>query len=58
MEEFCDLVKRMRHAQKTYFRTRDRDVLREAQRLEREVDKALEERQYGKDLFDGNEEGK
>ena len=41
----------MRAAQKKYFKTRDRAVLEESKRLEREVDKYLEERSKGMDLF-------
>lgn len=39
--EFRDLAKRMREAQREYFRTRDRVVLDESKRLEREVDAEL-----------------
>ena len=52
--DFESLVRRMRAAQKKYFRTCDRGVLDEAKRLEREVDKYLEERSLGMDLFDGD----
>ncbi len=38
---FKELVKQMREAQRQYFATRDREWLREAKRLEKEVDKAL-----------------
>ena len=51
MDTFEKLVRDMRAAQKKYFKTRDRAVLAEAQRLEREVDKYLEERSKGMDLF-------
>lgn len=40
--EFVDLVKRMRMAQKQYFKTRSKDVLVESKRLEALVDKAVE----------------
>ena len=40
-DDFRDLVRRMRAAQRDYFRGRDRYVLAEAQRLEREVDAEL-----------------
>lgn len=39
---FIDLAKRMREAQKEYFRTRSSASLNESKRLEREFDKALE----------------
>ena len=41
MSQFKELVKQMRKAQRQYFATRDREWLREAKRLEKEVDKAL-----------------
>ena len=40
--EFRDLARRMRAAQREYFRTRDRVVLDESKRLEREMDAELE----------------
>ena len=49
---FEQLVREMRAAQKKYFKTRDRGVLEESKRLEREVDKYLDQRQTGMDLFD------
>lgn len=51
MDNFEKLVRDMRAAQKKYFKTRDRAVLEESKRLEREVDKYLEERSKGMDLF-------
>ncbi len=48
--EFRDLVRRMRAAQREYFRARDRGALETARRLEIEVDTFLEdaaERQGG-----------
>jgi hypothetical protein len=36
--EFFDKVSAMRNAQKKYFETRDKDVLSEAKRLEKEID--------------------
>jgi hypothetical protein len=36
--EFFDKVVEMRNAQKKYFETRDKDVLSEAKRLEKEID--------------------
>ena len=38
---FKELVKQMREAQRQYFATRERDWLREAKRLEKQVDEAL-----------------
>ena len=49
--DFEALVAKMRDAQKRYFKTRDREVLQEAWRLEREVDRYLEERKHGMNLF-------
>lgn len=40
--DFRRLVKRMRDAQKAYFRRRSSGLLDEAMRLEREVDRELE----------------
>jgi hypothetical protein len=40
-DDFRDLVKRMRAAQKEYFRTRSQLVLSEAKGLERQVDLQL-----------------
>ena len=37
-----DLVRRMRDAQKEYFKTRDKDVLRKSKDLERQVDLELQ----------------
>jgi len=51
-DDFRELVRRMRAAQKRYFASRDRAVLAEAQRLEREVDAALAQSTGG--LFDGD----
>jgi len=39
--EFVDAVRRMRTAQKQYFKTKDYASLREAKKLESEVDKML-----------------
>ena len=38
-----DLVKRTREAQRAYFQSRDSAALTEARRLERELDKAIDE---------------
>jgi len=40
-EEFRDLVRRMRNAQKQYFQTRERNWLNLSKKFEREVDKEL-----------------
>lgn len=49
---FEKLVRDMRAAQKKYFKTRDRGALEESKQLEREVDRYLEQRQTGMDLFE------
>lgn len=49
--EFVKLVKEMREMQKKYFKTRDTKVLAESKRLEREVDKEIEETEKGVSLF-------
>lgn len=41
--EIINLAKKMRNAQKTYFRTRLRADLNESKSLERQFDKAVEE---------------
>lgn len=41
-DAFIDLVRRMRKAQKNYFATRDKTVLRESKDLERRVDMMLD----------------
>lgn len=41
-DSFKDLVKRMREAQKEYFRTRGKDVLRKSKELEKLVDIELQ----------------
>jgi len=43
MNEFVDLVARMRVQQRSYFRERDSAALRESKKLEKEVDRAVEE---------------
>lgn len=40
-EDIIDLVERMRHMQKQYFRTHTRDVLEASKLLERQVDQAI-----------------
>ena len=42
VDEFKNLVRQMREAQKKYFRTRDPAVLSRSKELERRVDAALE----------------
>ena len=42
-EKFIDLVRRMREAQKEYFRTRDRKVMLHAMMLENTVDNVISE---------------
>ncbi len=43
LEEFADLVARMRAAQATYFTNRSNIVLKQAKALERQVDDRLRE---------------
>lgn len=43
MNEFIELVRQMREAQKEYFRTRDRQVLQRSKVLEKRVDVLLAE---------------
>lgn len=50
--DFVKLVKEMREMQKRYFKTRSMDALSESKRLEREVDKYIEETEKGVSLFD------
>lgn len=45
--DFIKLVKEMRETQKRYFKTRNAEVLAESKRLEREVDKKIEEAEKG-----------
>lgn len=58
MEQFIDLVRKMRDAQKDYFRTRDANSLAEAKTYERKVDKMLNSLSDQKGLFDGQEKEK
>lgn len=39
---FMDTVKKMRNAQKMYFRTREKTYLEESKKLEREVDRLID----------------
>ena len=41
MNEFIELVREMRNAQKEYFKTRDTNVLLKSKELERKVDSFL-----------------
>lgn len=41
MNEFIELVREMRNAQKEYFKTRDKNVLLKSKELERKVDSFL-----------------
>jgi hypothetical protein len=41
--EFVETVRKMRSAQKNYFKTRNRDFLIESKQLETAIDKALAE---------------
>lgn len=52
MDEFRDLVRRMRAKQKDYFRSRSPETLRECKDLERRVDEALESRVKTPSMFD------
>ena len=40
-KDFMALVEKMRKAQVEFFKTRDRDVLHESKRLERQVDEEI-----------------
>lgn len=50
-EELLKLVKRMREAQKKFFKTRNYDDLAEAKKAEKEIDKLIEEEETGPSLF-------
>ena len=52
MDDLETLVRKMRQAQRKYFRTRDRKVLEESKELEQTVDKRLDELERGPELFD------
>jgi len=49
--EFRSLVTQMRWSQKEYFRTRDHALLEQSKKLERQVDKELQDTGQGK-LFE------
>lgn len=52
-KEFYESVRKMRAAQKEYFKTRSKDILNESKKLEKKVDAMLEE--YGTlRLFDND----
>lgn len=40
-EEFIELVKKMRHQQRRYFATRNKEVLAESKKLEQQVDSII-----------------
>ena len=44
MNEFMQLVREMRNAQKEYFKTRDKNVLQRSKELERKVDACIAQR--------------
>ena len=51
-KEFVKLVANMRDVQKWYFSTRDKSVIHQSKKLERQVDKAIAEIKHGqKELF-------
>jgi len=62
VDDFADLVSKMRTTQKEFFRTRSPTTMSEAKALERKVDQALEEREERKagkaqpGLFEGTNE--
>lgn len=51
-KEIYEAVRKMRTAQKAYFKTRSRDILAESKKLENKVDAMLEE--YGTLSLFGN----
>ena len=51
--DFVKLVKEMREMQRRYFKTRSMEALTESKRLEKEVDKYIEEAENGVPLFEG-----
>lgn len=54
-EPFELLVKRMRDAQKRFFKVRGTDALELSRKLEKEVDARIEEMTVGGDLFGGTD---
>ena len=51
-KQFADLVRRMRTAQKDYFRTRHKSYLDYSKKLEKQVDTALDSLNADPGLFD------
>lgn len=50
--EFVDLVHRMRKAQKEYFKSRDKDVLKKSIELEEKVDEYIQKHyNYLKEIY-------
>lgn len=43
--KFVELVARMRNAQREYFKTRDREVLSQSKKLEKQVDQYIDSQQ-------------
>ena len=57
MNEFIELVRQMREAQKEYFHTRDRQVLQRSKALEKRVDALIAEyNDKPKSLFDNEKD--
>lgn len=50
-QEFIDLVAKMRHHQREWFRAHNPNDLNEARRLEKAVDKAISDLKAGGTLF-------
>ena len=53
--EFILMVQKMRELQKTYFKTRDKDVLQQSKDMEKKVDTCINEMLNGIPLFDSDE---
>lgn len=51
MNEFIELVREMRNAQKEYFKTRDKNILQKSKELERKVDALLQQKNGYSTLF-------
>ena len=54
--EFVFMVQKMRSLQKTYFKTRDKDVLLQSKDAERKVDSCINEMLKGIPLFNAEDE--
>ena len=54
--EFVFMVQEMRSLQKTYFKTRDKDVLLKSKAAERKVDSCISEMLKGIPLFNAEDE--